>query len=153
MVKLHRFQVISILASGSGHNLKLHIHFPLTFYIWRAPSYWYYKVAYTCLSMVSKAFTLSSLPGTKATPIQFSTAIKIIIIEKLKSCRTGLAIYRGSISYHITLLIINTLKSRHRHTDADMHTHTYTHTDMWTKSISGNQAHPSLQPYLKKLYT
>ena len=71
--------------------------------------------------MTSTASTLSSLPGTKAIPIQFSTATIIIIVKKLKSCRTGLANYRGSISYHITLLLIPSRAD----TDTDMYVHTY----------------------------
>ena len=57
--------------------------------------------------------TLPSLPGfmtccvTKAMSIRASA---IIITKKLKSCRTGLANHMGSMSHHITPLVINAIR-------------------------------------------
>ena len=59
----------------------------------------------------------------------------------------------GSISRHITPLVINSLGDRH--TQTHTHTHTNTHTDVHTGTILRNQVHAGLWParaWFKKSY-
>ena len=49
-----------------------------------------------------------------------------------KSHRTFLTNHIGSISHHITPLVINSLGGRHTHTYTHTHAHTHTHTNTHT---------------------
>jgi len=102
---------------------------------------------------------VQSLQGallTKATPtnytIRYDFSCHINERGTLKTCLTN---HKGSISHHITLLVINSFGGEHTHTDTHAHTHTHartharTHTSTqtsWTKAISRNQLCASQRP-------
>ena len=79
-----------------------------------------------------------------------------------KSHRTYLTNRMGSISHHITPLVINSLGGGHTHAHTHTHTHTHTRTHThtqayrrsWTEAILRNQVHAGLWParaWFKKL--
>ena len=52
----------------------------------------------------------------------------ILTIAAIKKLQNLFNRSYGSISHHITPLVITSLGQTHRHTDTDTHTHTHTHT-------------------------
>ena len=87
----------------------------------------------------------------KATPIHFIDGkchIKQLRAGKrLKSCKTCLTNHTWSISYHITLLVINVLgEDIDKHSRTSARTYTCTHNDARTKAISRNQACAGRRP-------
>ena len=77
-------------------------------------------------------------------------SIRILSMVPYISHRTYLTNHMGSISHHITPLVINSLGGRHTHTQTHTrkHTHANTHTRILsrTEAILKNQAHAGLWP-------
>ena len=67
--------------------------------------------------------------------------IPTTIIAIYNSCRICLTNHIGSISRHITPLVINSLGA-----DTQTHRHTHTYTDIQTEKNLRNQVHTSLWP-------
>ena len=65
-------------------------------------------------------------------------------MKSRKSHKTYLTDHTQSISHHIMLLVINTLRSGHTHT----HTHTHTLAEARTKVILRNQVRTWLNKYI-----
>ena len=58
------------------------------------------------------------------------------------SCKTCLTNHMGSISYHITPLVINSLGGRHTHTHTHTRTHTHTHNKKPGAFLAGLKSNP-----------